>query len=208
MHSISKLTRCSGSIRALPVQTSSAEDDWGSAIFHDIDRTIQDSKDASRQHTSHLSDSSSIYTQRQSAGPEASMNPYARFSRASNGRGFSQDLKGVPPSQGFQQQERATAERESTRRGSDTSSRLPASTATSTNSSHRNTRDLGDFYDSHWQQSNQGQKPPQASQVRPNEEKVREARRQDQLASGVPAIDEVPSPVSSPAARENVGVAM
>ena len=201
------LNHISVPVSKLPQPTATATGDWGSAIFEDIDQSIQDTRNQKPYHTSHLSDSSSIYSaaQRQSTGPQHTMDPRAQFSRTSTGRGYSQQMAGIAPSPELSQQPIATS---NVRRESDASAH---SGETSTNSSHRNTRELGDVYDSYWRQSQQQpslhQPPPPNSNAR-LEEKAKEGRRQNQLGINVPTIAEVPSPLASPIPSAGIGKAM
>ncbi|KAL8793002.1 MAG: hypothetical protein Q9195_004406 [Heterodermia aff. obscurata] len=199
--------------------TTTAAGDWGAAIFEDIDQSIQDTRTNPSYHTSHLSDSSSIYStaQRQSTGPQTTMDPRAHFSRTSTGRGYPEQMANIAPSHELSSQSTAsqttTTASEGTRRDSDASSRLPSSGDTSKTSSHRNTRELGDFYDSYWRQSQQpSPQPPSSSSSSSNntrmEEKAREGRRQNQLEINVPTIAEVPSPLATPVPSAGIGKAM
>lgn len=194
--------------------TASAAGDWGAAIFKDIDQSIQDTRTNPSYHTSHLSDSSSIYStaQRQSTGPQTTMDPRAHFSRISTGRGYPEQMANIAPSQELSGQSTAsqtTTASEGTRRDSDASSRLPSSGDTSKTSSHRNTRELGDFYDSYWRQSQQpSPQPTSSSNSTRTEEKAREGRRQNQLEINVPTIAEVPSPLATPVPSAGIGKAM
>lgn len=194
--------------------TATAAGDWGAAIFEDIDQSIQDTRTNPSYHTSHLSDSSSIYStaQWQSTGPQTTMDPRAHFSRTSTGRGYPEQMANIAPSQALSGQssasQTATAS-EGTRRDSDASSRLPSSGDTSKTSSHRNTRELGDFYDSYWRQSQQpSPQPTPSSNSTRTEEKAKEGRRQNQLEINVPTIAEVPSPLATPVPSAGIGKAM
>ena len=81
--------------------------------------------------------------------------------------------------------------------------------ASSSSNSRRTTRELGDVYDSYWRhQGNQSQQLPPGAKGLPSGNQGKEARRQNHLAVDVPTIADVPSPVASPAGRDNVGLAM
>ena len=194
--------------------TTTAAGDWGAAIFEDIDQSIQDNRTNPSYHTSHLSDSSSIYStaQRQSTEPQTTMDPRAHFSRTSTGRGYPEQMANIAPSQELSGQSTASqtaTSSEGTRRASDASSRLPSSGDTSKTSSHRNTRELGDFYDSYWRQSQQpSPQPTSSSNNTRTEEKAKEGRRQNQLEINVPTIAEVPSPMATPVPSAGIGKAL
>ena len=199
----------------LPEQptTATATGDWGSAIFEDIDQSIQDTQSQKPYHTSHLSDSSSIYStaQRQSMGPQTTMDPRAHFSRTSTGRGYPQQMYDIAPSQELSHYQHTTPSH--IRRESDASAHQSSSGEASKNSSHRNTRELGDFYDSYWRQSVQQptlQMPSSSSSSNNTraEEKAKEGRRQNQLEINVPTIAEVPSPMATPLPSAGIGKAI
>lgn len=188
----------------LPQPTATATGDWGSAIFEDIDQSIQDTRSQKLYHTSHLSGSSSIYStaQRQSTGPQTTMDPRAQFSRTSTGRGYPEEMASIAPSPELSHQPNAPS---NVRRGSDASSG-----ETSKTNSHRNTRELGDVYDSYWRQSQQqpSLQPPSSDINNRMGEKAKEGRRQNQLEINVPTIAEVPSPLASPMPSAGIGKAM
>jgi len=100
-----------------------------------------------------------------------------------------------------------------TSRVSDASSHQPLSLSTpSANDSHRNTRELGDFYDSYWRHSEQstigsGNAAGLKEGARA-EGRNREGRRQDRLDIEVPTIPEMETPVGSPALMGGRGVGM
>ena len=210
------LNRISVPVPKIPpaTATATAAGDWGAAIFEDIDQSIQDTRTNPSYHTSHLSDSSSIYStaQRQSSGPQTTMDPRAHFSRTSTGRGYPEQMANIAPSQelsGRSTASQTATSSEGTRRDSDASSRLPSSGDTSKTSSHRNTRELGDFYDSYWRQSQQpSPQPTSSSNSTRMEEKAKEGRRQNQLEINVPTIAEVPSPLATPVPSAGIGKAM
>ena len=167
---------------------------------------MQDSKDASRAHTSHLSDTSSLNGQLSSTSPEPSMNSYEGYSGTSAERRYTQQMHSTSPWQGLQQQEQPmppTGSQRATRRSSNASSHQTHSSAPSTNSSHGNTRELGDVYESDWSRySNQQQAPFSGVKGGQSENQSKEPRRQSHLAVNVP------SAVASPAGRNVVGMAM
>ena len=193
------------------IATATATGDWGSAIFEDIDQSIKETRNQPAYHTSHLSDSSSIYStaQRQSIGPQSNMDPRAQFSRTSTGRDYPQHMANIAPSHELSYQSTAPTHM---RRESDASSRQLTSGEASKNSSHRNTRELGDFYDSYWRQSQQASPQPPSSSSSSNntraDEKAREGRRQNQLEINVPTIAEVPSPLAPPVPSAGIGKAI
>ncbi|KAL8716409.1 MAG: hypothetical protein Q9220_000316 [cf. Caloplaca sp. 1 TL-2023] len=172
--------------------------DWGSDIFKEIDRSLHESRSLNipssnkkyNHHTSTLSDASSTY----SIAPNGH-----RGSR----RQVSMDLKlqlrqsGIPDV--TLESSEPAAGKESKRRASNSSSQGPASGEQSTASSHRNTKEFGEFYDSyrrwssqvqvHSQQGDQNVKPAGTN---------RDARRPDQMELKPATIVEVPSPLPSP----------
>ena len=94
---------------------------------------------------------------------------------------------------------------------SDASSHQPVSGSESNGgSSHRNTRELGDFYDSYWRQSTLGPGPMNGrgetgkqangsfSASRGIGEAGKDNRRPGQMDLKVTTIAEVPTPLSSP----------
>ncbi|KAL8823316.1 MAG: hypothetical protein Q9191_005967, partial [Dirinaria sp. TL-2023a] len=113
-------------VPTIPHQTSSVVVDRGSNTFDAIDRTTQDSKDASRAHISHLSDSSSLDDHPPFAGPEPSTELYSPYSGTSTARYYTQTMHNDPDPQRPQQQEQPAPGVKSLRgfrRSSDTSSR-------------------------------------------------------------------------------------
>lgn len=96
------------------------------------------------------------------------------------------------------------------RRGSDASSHQYAlSNPSTSDGSHRNTKELGDFYDSYWRQSNQGPMPIRAGETgkpysnnystsRAVGDVGKDGRRPGQMDLKVATIAEVPTPLSSP----------
>lgn len=159
-------------------------------------------------HASTLSDSSSIYS---------STNPAQRhLSRplSPDSKPISTPTSTVPSSTVSEIEER---NRESpvlvqgNRRGSDSSSHQPAvSTDTTASGSHRNTRELGDFYDSYWRQSTQGPsmtgrgnemgRPSQSAflATRGVGDSGKDGKRPGQLDFKVTTIAEVETPLASP----------
>lgn len=130
--SIPILIRGSVPVPRIPHQTSSVVVDRGSNTFDGIDRTMQDSKDESRAHISHLSDSSSIDGHPPSASPETSTELYSPYSGTSTGRYYTQTMHTDPPPQRPQQREQPTPGVKSLQgfhRSSDASSRQTHSSA-------------------------------------------------------------------------------
>ncbi|KAL8641371.1 MAG: hypothetical protein Q9228_001802 [Teloschistes exilis] len=86
-----------------------------------------------------------------------------------------------------------------TRRESDASSREVTSSDRSNAGSHRNTKEFGDFYDSYWRRSGQGQALGQQGSAhwRPSDS-GREGRRAGPMELKPATIAKVPSPVPSP----------
>lgn len=187
-----------------PPRAMSAVGDWGSAIFHEIDESLQDSKSLAvspptekySHHTSTLSDASSTYSivpvgqriSNKEISPMA-MSQGPEIITATNTHGDT-----AP------QVEDTTATQVGTRRPSDASSYRPTSSNGSITGSHRNTRELSEFYDSYWRRSQQGQSN---HQVVPNGrlgDPGREGRRviMGQTEQMPETIIEVPSPVPSP----------
>ncbi len=110
-----------------------------------------------------------------------------------------------------------TTKHSGTSRASDASSHQPPSLNTpSANTSHRNTREFRDFYDSYWRHSGQSTVGSgNAAGVKEGtraEERTKEGRRQDRLEIAVPSITEVETPIGSPALTggrgAGVGIAM
>ena len=182
----------------------------GSKI-NDVEHAIQDPQDTFRTHTSHLSDTSSLNSQLPCTGPERSINPDTHFSRTSTERGYMEYTRSISP-RGSQQREQpapSIASRQGTRRSSDASSRQDPPSSSSSNNSRRTTRELGDVYDSYWgNHSSQSQQLPLGVKGGQSGNQGKEARRQNSLSVDIPTIAEVPTPVASPAGRENVGLAM
>ena len=148
-------------------------------------------ENSGRYHTSHLSDASSVYSsaQRQSILPE-------NFTSIRNqSQSFPTDTlsEATTPAHPV-----ATSEN-GLRNSGESSHQIPTSYPGSTSNSHRNTRELGDFYDSYWRQSGQS--------VNIREWENREGRR-DRLGIEVPTITEVETPLASPAPGGGVGRAM
>lgn len=212
------------SIPPPPRVASATMSDWGPSIFQEIDQTLSGTQEDSRHnhHASHLSDSSSVYSfapsaHRQSAKRSSTAAPYiSRTSDMSDNRPQSQRASMV----------------EGARRASDAlSHHLPSSDQSTSGNSHRNTRELGDLYDSYWRHSKQGQQgiaPPGSTAQRPggtgpegnygNRQNVYVpdraqdgfgARRGNYLEVHTqPTIAEVPSPVQSPLPTATIGKAM
>ncbi|KAL9612678.1 MAG: hypothetical protein Q9167_002760, partial [Letrouitia subvulpina] len=171
-----------------PPRVTSAVGDWGSAIFHEIDESLQDSKSLAvsppnekySHHTSTLSDASSTY----------SIVPVGQ--RLSDKETSSEAMSQGP--------EITTTTRGGTRRPSDASSHRPTSSNGSINGSHRNTRELSEFYDSYWRRSQQGQSNYQAVPNGKLGDPGKEGRRviPGQIEPMPETIIEVPSPAPSP----------
>lgn len=157
-------------------------------------------------HTSKLSDASSIYSM---------ANPNHRISgkMSLDSKTISQPTSTLPSSAPSEtdDHQHPTALREGTRRISDASSHQPVSGSESNGgSSHRNTSELGDFYDSYWRQSTlgpgltnaRGETGKQAygnfSAPRGAGELGKDNRRPGQMDLKVTTIVEVPTPLSSP----------
>lgn len=157
-------------------------------------------------HTSKLSDASSIYSM---------ANPNHRISRkiSLDSKTLSQATSTLPSSAPSEtdDHQHPTAVLEGTRRISDASSHQPVSGSESNGgSSHRNTRELGDFYDSYWRQSTlgpgstnaRGESGKQAygnfSTPRGAGELGKDNKRPGQMDLKVTTIVEVPTPLSSP----------
>ena len=204
----------------------SAVGDWGPAIFQEIDDSLQGSKSIvtpqinkpkeSSQPNPHLSDSSSIYSDAQIAS--------RHISKQTPG-----DRRSIPQvlGPGSAESSGKSPTGEGTRRGSDASSYQPASQplsrdgskAGSGTNSHRHTKEIGDFYDSYWRQSREGQGVSSSRQSRESSQapghsdemgkssthgpvngrgEMGKERRPGQLEVKVATIAEVPTPMASP----------
>ncbi|KAI4170532.1 MAG: hypothetical protein LQ343_004909 [Gyalolechia ehrenbergii] len=176
--------------------------DWGPDIFKEIDQSLQESRsmnvpssdDRYHHHTSTLSDASSIYST-------------VQIGHGSSARQTSIDSK-IQPRQSTGPKtvldpSHVTSEQDGRRRESDGISREP--TSIDQPGSHRNPKELGEFYDSYWRQSGQGQ-----AHSHPDKHNVRIAdmasggRRPSQMELKPETIVEVTSPLSSP----SIGKAM
>lgn len=200
--------------RALRIGT--AADDWGTAIFQEIDQSIHDSKSMAAptptqvysHHASRLSDSSSIYSI-SNAGHRSSTKKLSIDSKSLSRTPST--LPSSAPSESDEQRRHSPELAAGTRRGSDASSHQAASSNHSMKDSgnSRNTADLGDFYDSYWRQSNQAtlagrtgelgrQHPSGVSASRAGGDLGRDGKRPGQMDVKVATITEVPSPLPSP----------
>ena len=213
------------SIPPPPRIASATVTDWGPSIFQEIDQTLSGTQQHARHdhHASHLSDSSSVYSFAPSAHRKSAKRSSMTAPRVSRG---SDMADGRPQSQ------RASIV-EGARRASDASSNLAASSDHSTaGNSHRNTRELGDLYDSYWRHSRQGQHGmahPGSTAQRSggphweggpgNRQNVYQPDRGHDGGYGgrrgnflevntQPTIAEVPSPVPSPLPTAAIGKAM
>ncbi|KAL8948437.1 MAG: hypothetical protein Q9222_005371 [Ikaeria aurantiellina] len=180
------------------LRVPSAVGDWGSDIFKEIDQSLHESRSMNNassnqkynHHTSTLSDASSTYST-------------AQVGHRASGRQVSIDSKlqlqqsGVPEVI-LESSESTTAEG-GKRRTSDASSQELTSGEQSTASSHRNTKEFGDFYDSYRRRSSQVQVHSQQGDQ--NTKPVgtnKDAKRPDQIELKPATIVEVPSPLPSP----------
>lgn len=185
--------------------------EWGSEIFQEIDESLQHSKslalsspDETPQRNHHLSDSSSIYSV---ARPPSKYQPFD----SNNPVPIPQVLVAGPSQLNAQPRpQHSSVAVEGTRRESDASNYQPSSIGGSNTGSHRHTKDIGDFYDSYWRQSKDGQMEATNSEemrkhrthgpVNGRGEKGKE-RRPGQLEVKVATIAEVPTPLASPSGR-------
>lgn len=158
-------------------------------------------------HTSKPSDSSSIYSS-SNAGHRYSTKKlsidYKSLSQTPN------TLPSSAPSENDKQHRHSPELAAGTRRGSDASSHQAASSNHSTKGSNsRHMTDLGDFYDSYWQQSDQAPPAGRAGEIgkqhsggfsapRSTGDAGKEGRRPGPMDIKVPTIAEVPSPPPSP----------
>lgn len=166
-----------------------------------MDHVCTNPQDSNRSHNSHLSNASSIYSiaQRQSILPE----------HFTSTRIQPEDQSTCVSSQNPQSASVAPSNlvSEGTRRSSDASSHHPhSSNPSSIGNSHRNTRELGDFYDSYWRQSGQSIGPYNAGTR--ERERSREGRRQDRLKIEVPIISKIENSKASLASKGVVGIAL
>lgn len=169
--------------------------------FHEIDQTALDFDNTTRNHISHLSDASSIYStaHRYSFFPEPPLGirsdpPQAALNLLS--RHPDETLPIIPSP--------IKTKHCGTSRASDASFHQPHYLSSlSADNSHRNTRELGDFYDSYWRHSGQSTvdsgNAAGANENARVEEKHKEGKRQNRLGIEVPTITEVDMPVRSPA---------
>ena len=206
-----------------PRIASATMSDWGPSIFQEIDQLSEtQEKGRHNHHASHLSDSSSVY----SFAPSAHRQSAKRFSTTAPRISRATDMADNRP-----QSQRASIV-EGARRASDASSHHPQYSDHSTGgNSHRNTRELGDLYDSYWRHSKQvqqGTAPPGSTAQRPggtgpegshsNRQNVYApdrgqdaygARRGNYLEVHTqPTIAEVPSPLQSPLPTVTIGKAI
>lgn len=172
--------------------------EWGPDIFQEIDQSLQESRSMNvpssnnryNHHTSTLSDASSIYSTAQlghgKSGRQTSIDSRLH-PRQSTGPQILLDSSEVTPGQ------------DGRRRESDASLREPTSSNQSNAGSHRNTKELADFYDSYWRQDGQGQAYGQSDKpnVRPAD-MARDGRRPAQMELKPETIMEVSSPMQSP----------
>ncbi|KAL8906942.1 MAG: hypothetical protein Q9207_001696 [Kuettlingeria erythrocarpa] len=177
--------------------------DWGADIFKEIDQSLKDSQSMNApsssqeysHHTSTLSDASSVYST-------------AQTGHRASGRQISIDSK-VQPRQSVGPEivlhrSNPIANREGKRTG-DASAPETSSGEQSAAGSHRNTKEFGDFYDSYWRRSAQGQgNRQQVSQTARPADMARDGRRPAQMELKPETITEVPSPLHSP----SIGKAM
>ena len=188
---------------------------WGNDISHEPDQSIHDSKSIAApvthqvysNHASKLSDSSSIYSF-SNAGQR-----YSTKKLSIDSKSHSQTTSTLPsstPSETDAQHSYTATLPEGTRRGSDASSHQHAlSNPSTSDGSHRHTKELGDFYDSYWRQSNTG--PPHSragemykphpsgfSSSRGVGDMGKENRRPGQMDFKVATIAEISTPLSSP----------
>lgn len=208
-----------------PLRIGTAVDDWGNAIFQEIDQSIHDSKtiaapssnQAYSHHASKLSDSSSIYSSA-NAGHRHSTKKLSIDSKSVSPAPST--LPSSTPSENEEQHRQSPELVSGTRRGSDASSHQTTSNSHGVKEGHhRSTADLGDFYDSYWRQSNQAPlggpgwdtgkpHPASFSASRSAGEVGKEGKRPGQMDLTVPTITEVPSPLPSPIASPMPGTAL
>ena len=182
-----------------PPRITSAVGDWGSAIFQEIDMSLQDSRSMAApstekhtHHTSTLSDASSDYSTAQ--GDQWPSRRHSSIgSRLQHRQSAGVETKASP--------EETPTIRVGSRRPSNASFQEEDSHRGSLAGSHRNTRELSDFYDSYWRRSQQGQANIQPSSGNGKlGEGVREGKRPPPslMEPKAETIVEVPSPVPSP----------
>lgn len=176
--------------------------------FHEIDQTALDFDNTARNHITHLSDASSIHStaHRYSFFPEPPLGipndpPQAAMNLLS--RHHNETLPIVPSP--------ITKKHSGTSRASDASSHQPPYLSSpSNNNSHRNTRELGDFYDSYWRHSGQSTvgsgNATGANEGARAEKKHKEGRRHGRLGIEVPFITEVETSIRSPAPTGSRGI--
>ncbi|KAL9595008.1 MAG: hypothetical protein Q9219_006707 [cf. Caloplaca sp. 3 TL-2023] len=169
--------------------------DWGPDIFKEIDKSLQESQSISatstqyryNHHTSTLSDGSSIHKPihggHLSSDRQTSIDSTSE-PRQSVGPEIVLESNGLSP------------EQDSRRRESDASSRELMSSEQSNAGSHRNTKELGDFYDSYWRRSGQAQVVGHSGNQ--NSRLIGDGRRPAQMELRPEPIAEVPSPFPSP----------
>lgn len=198
-----------------PLRIGTAVDDWGNAIFQEIDQSIHDSQSMSTptsnqvysHHASKLSDSSSIYSSG-NAGNRYSTKKLSRDSKSLSQT--SSTLPSSAPSESGEQHQHSPELAAGTRRGSDASyHQAPSSIHSMKEGNPRHTAELGDFYDSYWRQSTHGSLAGRAGETgrhhvsgfsasRGTEHMGKEGKRPGQMDLKVSTITEVPSPLPSP----------
>ncbi|MCJ1428092.1 hypothetical protein MMC29_006000 [Sticta canariensis] len=198
-----------------PLRIGTAVDDWGNAIFQEIDQSIHDSKSMARptstqgysHHTSKLSDSSSIYSSAD-AGRR-----YSSKKLSIDSKNLSQMPSTLPssaPSESDEQRRLSPELAAGTRGGSDSSSHQAAwSHRGLKESGFRHPAEGGGSNDSYWRQHNQvpytgravemgHQHPGGFSASRGAGDLGKEGKRPGQINLQVQTINEVPSPLPSP----------
>ena len=154
-------------------------------------------------HASSLSDSSSIYSSA-NAGQRHLSRPLSPELNSSSATPTS-TVPSSAGSEGDQGHEPSTMLVENPPRGSISSSHHPGMSGDTTDSgghSHRNTRELGDFYDSYWRQSTQGSAMTGRASgyfsSRGTVESGKDNKRPGQIDFKVTTIAEVDTPLASP----------
>ncbi|MCJ1466853.1 hypothetical protein MMC07_005474 [Pseudocyphellaria aurata] len=197
------------------LRIGTAVDDWGNAIFQEIDQSIHDSQamatPTSNQfyshHVSKLSDSSSIYSSA-NAGHRHSTKKLSIDSKSLSPSPST--LPSSAPSESDEQHRQSPELAAGTRRGSDASFHQAASNNHHVQENHsRRTAELGDFYDAYWRHSHQAPLAGRAGEVGKHHpggssasrgvgDLGKEGKRPGQMDITVPTITEVPSPLPSP----------
>lgn len=186
----------------MPPQHGHRPDDRGDRPHrHDSNPSDSSSQPRYTHHASSRSDTSSTYSS-------------SNLTQRHLSRPLSPDSKSTAPTSTFpslagsdtdvRNHHHSTIVTEGSRRGSDAHSHQAGVSSDTTDSgSHRHTRELGDFYDSYWRQSTQGNDPgrPNPGGYQPSRgtgEFGKDGKRPGYIDLKVATIEEVDTPLASP----------